>query len=125
MKHNLLSTANGLCTPPCGSSHRKSLSFQFRNSLLLLFLLMVGTNAVWADGYYAVHGNNWQGTDGGQWNDNNNKARMTHQADGVYCCDKVAVSNGTTILFKILYGPGYEGNGFDWGHQITATAIDN
>lgn len=50
---------------------------------------------------------------------------MTHQADGVYWCDKVAVSNGTTILFKILYGPGYEGNGFDWGHQITATAIDN
>ena len=49
MKHNLLISANGLCTPPCGSSHRKSLSFQFRNSLLLLFLLMVGTNAVWAE----------------------------------------------------------------------------
>lgn len=47
MKHNLLISANGLCTPPCGSSRRKSLSFQFRNSLLLLFLLIVGTNAVW------------------------------------------------------------------------------
>lgn len=56
MKHNLLSTANGLCTPPCGSSHRKSLSFQFRNSLLLLFLLMVGTNAVWASTNYFTPG---------------------------------------------------------------------
>lgn len=49
MKHNLLISANGLCTPPCGSSHRKSLSFQFRYSLLLLFLLMVGNGQVWAD----------------------------------------------------------------------------
>lgn len=50
MKHNLLISANGLCTPPCGSSHRKSLSFQFRYSLLLLFLLMfVGNGQVWAE----------------------------------------------------------------------------
>ena len=62
MKHNLLSTANGLCTPPCGSSHRKSLSFQLRNSLLLLFLLlMVGSSAAWADDYAL---NNPIGADG-------------------------------------------------------------
>lgn len=61
MKHNLLFSANGLCTPPCSSSHGKSLSFQFRNSLLLLFLLIVGSSAVWADDYAL---NNPIGADG-------------------------------------------------------------
>ena len=126
MKHNSLISANGLFHYPLASTTIKSsfLTAIFK-PLLLLFLLVMGSSVVWADGYYAVHGNNWQGTDGGQWNDNNNKARMSHQADGVYWCDKVAINNGTTILFKILYGGGYDGSGFDWGNQKDATLIDN
>lgn len=126
MKHNSLISANGLLHNPLASTTIKSsfLTAIFK-PLLMLFLLVMGSSVVWGDGYYAVHGNNWQGTDGGQWNDNNNKARMSHQADGVYWCDKVAVSNGTTILFKILYGSGYDGSGFDWGNQKDATLIDN
>lgn len=53
MKHFTQATANGLCTPPCGSSHGNLSSFRFRNSLLMLFLLLiVGTNAAWADTYF-------------------------------------------------------------------------
>lgn len=125
MKHNSLFSANGFHTPIASTTVKSSFLTAIFKPLLLLFLLVMGSSVVWADGYYAVHGNNWQGTDGGQWNDNNNKARMSHQADGVYWCDKVAVSNGTTILFKILYGSGYDGNGFDWGNQKDATLIDN
>mgnify|MGYP002620718748 CR=1 FL=1 len=125
MKHNSLISANGFHNPLASTTIKSSFLTAIFKPLLLLFLLVMGSSVVWGDGYYAVHGDNWQGKDDGQWNDNNNKARMTHQADGVYWCDKVAVSNGTTILFKILYGSGYEGSGFDWGYQITATAIDN
>ncbi len=58
MKHFTQTTANGLHTPPCGSSHGKLSSFRFRNSLLMLFLLLfVGTNAAWA-------GWRFQGQDG-------------------------------------------------------------
>lgn len=49
MKHTTSTTANGLCTPPCGSSLGNLSSFRFRNSLLMLFLLLiVGSNAAWA-----------------------------------------------------------------------------
>lgn len=56
MKHFTQTTANGLCTPPCGSSQGKSTSFNLRYSLLmpllLLFLLIVGNSPVWADTYF-------------------------------------------------------------------------
>lgn len=49
MKHFTQTTANGLHTPPCGSSQGNLSSFRFRNSLLMLFLLLfAGSNAAWA-----------------------------------------------------------------------------
>ncbi len=47
MKHFTQTTANGLCTPPCGSSQSKSTRFSLFTSLLLFFLLFVGSNAAW------------------------------------------------------------------------------
>lgn len=63
MKHFTQATANGLCTPPCGSSHGKSTRFFFLT--LLLGLLTLGSTLAWAndyelhnpigaDGYYIV-----------------------------------------------------------------------
>jgi len=49
MKHFTQTTANGLCTPPCGSSQSKSTRFSLFTSLLLFFLLFVGSNAAWAE----------------------------------------------------------------------------
>ena len=40
-----------LHTPPCGSSQSKSTRFSLLTSLLLFFLLMVGSNAAWATAY--------------------------------------------------------------------------
>ena len=48
MKHFTQTTANGLHTPPCGSSQGKSTRFNLLTSLLLFFLLFVGSNAAWA-----------------------------------------------------------------------------
>ena len=63
MKHFTQATANGLCTPPCGSSQSKSTRFFFLT--LLLGLLTLGSTSAWAndyelhnpigaDGYYIV-----------------------------------------------------------------------
>lgn len=49
MKHFTQTTANGLHTPPCGGSQSKSTRFSLFTSLLLFFLLIVGSNAAWAD----------------------------------------------------------------------------
>ena len=51
MKHKSTIFANGLHTPPCGSSQSKSTRFSLLTSLLLFFLLMVGSNAAWATAY--------------------------------------------------------------------------
>ena len=76
MKHNLLFSANGLCTPPCVGSQRKSSSSTLRNSLLtpllMLFLLITGNSAVWAeyvtyDGSEDFYWNSHQKIDGSQW----------------------------------------------------------
>ena len=52
MKHFTQTTANGLHTPPCGSSQSKSTRFSLLTSFLLFFLLFVGSNAAWADVTY-------------------------------------------------------------------------
>ena len=56
MKHTTSTTANGLCTPPCGSSQGKSTRFSLLTSFLLLFLMFVGSNAAWASTNYFTPG---------------------------------------------------------------------
>ena len=60
MKHNLLTSANGFCTPPCLDSQRKStissIYSTLRTSLLALFLLIVGNSAAWGSTNYFTPG---------------------------------------------------------------------
>ena len=72
MKHFTQTTANGLHTPPCGSSQSKSTRFSLLTSFLLFFLLLVGSNAAWAE-FVTYNGtefffwNSHQKINGGQW----------------------------------------------------------
>ena len=54
MKHFTQVTANGLCTPPCGSSQSKSTRFFFLT--LLLGLLTLGSTSAWASTNYFTPG---------------------------------------------------------------------
>lgn len=109
MKHFTQATANGLCTPPCGSSHGNLSSFRFRNSLLMpllvLFLLMVGSSVVWA---WNVRGEGLPGlntcTDCPNWD--SNIVEMAGIGNNTYCATflNVAVESGTRYRLKICDG---------------------
>ena len=51
MRHNLLSVANGLHTPPCGTSRCKSSNF-ILTSLLVFLMTFMGSGNAWADTYF-------------------------------------------------------------------------
>ena len=84
MKHKSTISANGLHTPPCGSSHGNLSSFNLRYSLLMLFLLLiVGTNAAWG---WEVRGRGLTGltVGSGTWAGDNNYVTMTDAGNNLY-----------------------------------------
>ena len=108
MKHILLTTANGLLTP-CGTSQSKSTRFSLFTSLLLFFLLLVGSNAAWALDYYVV-GENWtSNSESAGWDKKgNNNFKMTKSGDVWYY--KISnVSSSTNLQIKIRPSDDTEG----------------
>lgn len=77
MKHNLLTSANGFCTPPCLDSQRKStissIYSTLRTSLLALFLLIVGNSAAWADCHFTANSTVYFDLRNAAWYDSNAK----------------------------------------------------
>ena len=120
MKHTTSTTANGLCTPPCGSSHGNLSSFRFRNSLLMplmmLFLLIVGTNAAWGIETHYIAGEGWTGS---TWNQKD-LAMTALRSDTVYYLIPAEKITGQ-IKFKLnpASDPG------DWSKQLNSNNIDN
>ncbi len=97
MKHFTQTTANGLHTPPCGSSHGNLSSFTLLTSLLLFFLLFVGSNAAWAGWrFQGQDGSN----DGGAWNNGDNMTQVGSSDVWYY---KISNLNAD-IQFKINNG---------------------
>ncbi len=110
MKH-FTQTANGLCTPPCGSSQGNLSSFRFRNSLLMLFLLLiVGTNAAWGR-TPTIFGEGLPGlntcSDCGDWN-NNSKVMQSMGEDGYWYAEflNVPATENNKYRFKIAINDG-------------------
>ena len=111
MKHFTQATANGLCTPPCGSSHGNLSSFRFRNSILMLFLLLiVGTNAAWG---WEVRGRGLTGltVGSGTWAGDNNYVTMTDAGNNLYYAlfRNQAARNDNEYRYKIC--PDWKGTG--------------
>lgn len=101
MKHFTQATANGLCTPPCGSSHGNLSSFRFRNSLLMpllvLFLLVVGSSSAWAGWcFQGQEANNGDGS----WGNGDNMTQVGSSDVWYYKVSNVS----RTIEFKINNG---------------------
>lgn len=118
MKHNSTIFANGLCTPPCGSSHGNLSSFRFRNSLLmlflLLFLLVVGSSSAWAD--WQIRGEGWGGA---SWV--SACPNMTNQ-NGIWYAKLSSVSSA--IQFKVMNG-NWDGNNQIWWERSSGGANHN
>ena len=111
MKHKSTTFANGLCTPPCGSSHGNLSSFRFRNSILMLFLLLiVGTNAAWG---WEVRGRGLTGltVGSGTWAGDNNYVTMTDAGNNLYYAlfRNQAARNDNEYRYKIC--PDWKGTG--------------
>ena len=103
MKHFTQTTANGLCTPPCCSSQGKSTRFSLFTSLLLFFLLFVGSNAVWARP--TIYGEGLPGLNASgaaNWN-NNTKEMSAYGEANTYYAEflNVAATDNNTYRFKI------------------------
>ena len=137
MKHFTQTTANGLHTPPCGSSQSKSTRFSLLTSLMLFFLLFVGNNAVWADCYFTQGETLYLrlGNDGGDyWDHDGAKFRATFFNGGTelgYTCMDgeqyshlysvvVPYNNATSVTFA-RRDPSCQ---WDWSGSVTMTAED-
>lgn len=83
MKNLTLNSANGFPTPPCSHSHSKSTRFSLFTSLLLFFLLIVGSNAAWG---WEVRGRGLTGltVGSGTWAGDNNYVTMTDAGNNLY-----------------------------------------
>ena len=105
MKHNSTTSANGLHTPPCGSSQSKSTRFSLLTSLLLFFLLFVGSNAAWA---WNVRGEGLPGlntcTNCGNWD--SNIVDMVDIGNNTFCATflNVAAESSNRYRFKVCDG---------------------
>lgn len=88
----------GFTPPPCGSSQGNLSSFQFRNSLLMLFLLMiVGTGSAWAGWrFQGQEANNGDGS----WGNGDNMTQVGSSDVWYYKVSNVS----RTIEFKINNG---------------------
>lgn len=116
MRHTTSTTANGLCTPPCGSSHGNLSSFRFRNSLLMLFLLLfVGTGSAWGR-TPTIFGEGLPGlnicSDCGNW-DSNTKVMQSMGENGYWFAEflNVAATDNNKYRFKIAINDGDWWNG--------------
>lgn len=103
MKHFTQATANGLCTPPCGSSQSKSTRFSLLTSFLLFFLLLVGSNAAWARP--TIYGEGLPGLNASgaaNW-DSNTKEMSAYGEANTYYAEflNVAATDNNTYRFKI------------------------
>ena len=110
MKHFTQTTANGLHTPPCGSSQSKSTRFSLLTSFLLFFLLFVGSNAAWGR-TPTIFGEGLPGlntcSDCGDWN-NNSKVMQSMGEDGYWYAEflNVDATTDNKYRFKIALGDG-------------------
>ena len=107
MKHFTQANANGLCTPPCGSSHGKSTRFFFLT--LLLGLLTLGSTLAWGrtptifgeglPGLNASGASNW---------DSNTKVMQSMGEDGYWYAEflNVPATDNNKYRFKIAINDG-------------------
>ena len=107
MKHFTQTTANGLHTPPCGSSHGKSTRFFFLT--LLLGLLTFGSTSAWGrtptifgeglPGLNASGASNW---------DSNTKVMQSMGEDGYWYAEflNVPATDNNKYRFKIAINDG-------------------
>lgn len=123
MKHKSTIFANGLCTPPCGSSQSKSTRFSLLTSFLLFFLLFSGN--MWGDNLTFVgdeifyfdkisNSSGWgtvvandadvylEFANSGSNQTKSSAAQWENQSEGIL---KVTVPSGTYNQVRIVRGP--------------------